>query len=94
MEQTQEQHMAPEHIKAIEEMMQKVNCTKDFVCYRSGLETLCAAKDIGTNLCLECLEPNPLGCQFSLATGDSYLFGDKYLCACPIRVYVCRTLKI
>lgn len=88
------QQVGLEHVRAIEEMMQNLSCPKDFACYRSGLASLCSAKDIGTDICLECLEPNPLSCQFSLATGDSYLFGDTYLCACPIRVYLCRNLNM
>jgi hypothetical protein len=93
MELTQIPQIGREHVKAIERMMEHVSCPKDFACYRSGLEALCSAKDIGTDICLECLEPDPLECEFALATGDSYLFGDTYLCACPIRVYVCRHLK-
>jgi hypothetical protein len=94
MEMMQAQQIGQEHVRAIEKMMENLSCPKDFACYRSGLEALCAAKDIGTDICLECLEADPSGCQFSLATGESYLFGETYLCACPIRVYVCKNLKM
>jgi hypothetical protein len=85
--------MKPEHKKEIEEIIGKMECPKGFRCYESGLEALCSAKDIGTEVCLECLEENPPDCKFALTVGDSYLFGDSYLCACPLRIYICKKLK-
>lgn len=93
MELVHEEEIGQEHLRALERIMEQVECQKDFACYRSGLESLCAAKDIGTDICLECLEAHPENCKFALATGESYLFGDTFLCACPIRVYICKKLK-
>ena len=64
-----------------------LNCPKDFVCYNSGLETLCKAEDIGLETFLLCLEKNPSDCRFSV------VFGDMHFCQCPLRVYIARKLK-
>jgi hypothetical protein len=80
-------------LKEIEKIMEEVACAKDYACYKSGLETLCAAKDIGTDICLECLEEKPQDCKFAMTVGESYAFGEAYLCACPIRVRICKELK-
>ena len=86
--------MEQERKEEIEEIMARMECPKDFRCYHSGLGALCAAKDIGTDIYLECLEENPGDCKFSLTVGDSYAFGDSYLCACPLRIYICKRLKM
>jgi len=93
MEQLKEEPLAQEYVKEIEEIMERMDCPKDFRCYKSGLGNLCAAKDIGTDICLECLEDNPRDCKFSLCVGDSYAFGESRLCACPLRVFICKRLK-
>ncbi|MBW1740448.1 MAG: hypothetical protein JRJ42_04835 [Deltaproteobacteria bacterium] len=93
MEQVHTEQMEQEHKEQIEEIIGHMECPKDFKCYKSGLKVLCAAKDIGTDICLECLEESPQDCKFSLSTGDSYLFGDSYLCACPVRIYICKKLN-
>jgi hypothetical protein len=79
--------------KELEKIMEGVDCPKDFACYKSGLKTICAARDFGTDICLECLEEKPQECKFALTVGESYLFGETYLCACPVRVYICKNFK-
>ncbi len=77
--------------KKIEEMMKTTDCPKDFICYKSGLETLCKAKDFGVRSLLKCLEENPPECLFS-STLKSAL-ETVSLCECPVRVYIYNKLE-
>ena len=73
--------------KEIEEIIGQMKCPKDFRCYKSGLEVLCKAKDIGIDTYLECMEVYPQTCHFSVT------FGYSHLCQCPLRVYIAKKLK-
>jgi len=71
----------------LEEIINGMQCPKDFKCYKSGLEKLCKAKDIGLESFLECLEKEPRKCKFS------FDFGGSYFCGCPLRVYIGKKLR-
>ena len=73
--------------KGIAEIIESLQCSKNFECYKSGFENLCKAKDFGADLFLECLEPSPEKCKFS---SDLESFR---LCQCPLRVYIAKNLK-
>ena len=70
--------------KEIEEIMGRLTCPKDFKCYKSGLDDLCKAQDVGLEEFLECLEENPLECTFSVH------YGAVFYCRCPLRVYIVK----
>jgi hypothetical protein len=78
--------MEQDYNKEIEKIVGCFECPKDFQCYKSGLEVLCEAHDIGLDTYLKCLEKDPRSCQFSVP------FGDGYFCECPLRVYICKKL--
>ena len=71
--------------KKIEEMMETLQCSMDFICYKSGLKTLCKAKDRGLKDYLDCLDES-FNCTFRIP------FGDGHFCKCPIRIYIIREL--
>ena len=73
--------------KEIEKIIGQFECPKDFICYKSGFEVLCKARDIGLESFVECLEEDARDCQFSLR------FGTRYgcLCKCPLRIYIAKT---
>ncbi len=71
----------------IVEIIGHMQCPKDFKCATSGFQNLCLARDCGMDHYLECLENNPLSCKFVI------LFGDRYYCQCPLRVYIAKQLK-
>lgn len=75
------------HKKELEEILNGLQCPKDFACYKSGQEKLCRAEDIGLESFLVCLEKNPADCSFSV------VFGDMFFCQCPLRVYIARKLN-
>lgn len=79
--------MEEDYKRKIEEIIGSMQCQADFKCYKSELEDVCKAKDIGLKECLDCLEDAPLNCKFSLP------FGQAYLCRCPLRVYIVKELK-
>jgi hypothetical protein len=79
--------MKQEEMEKMEEIMGELKCQKDFRCYRSGLEDLCKARDIGLESHLECLEEAPYRCPFSVH------FGRSYYCHCPLRVYIAKKLS-
>jgi hypothetical protein len=70
-----------------EEIMEGMQCPKDFKCTRFTLEELCKAADIGKENCLECLERVPCDCPFVID------FGYARLCRCPLRVYIAKNLE-
>jgi hypothetical protein len=76
-----------DHKKEIENIIGQMRCPKDFVCYKSGLEVLCKAQDVGMESHLVCLEGHPRKCKFSVA------FRSSYFCICPLRVYIAKKLK-
>lgn len=71
----------------IEKIMVEMECSKDFICYRSGFEVLCKAKITGAEPLLECLKGSPQDCEFSTR------FGNSHFCQCPLRVYLAKELK-
>jgi hypothetical protein len=79
--------MKDEDRENIEEIMAGMQCPKNFKCAEGGFEHLCKAKDTGLERCLDCLEEKPSACSFAMS------FGDSYLCQCPLRVYISKTLK-
>jgi hypothetical protein len=79
--------LTKEQKKQIEQIVDGLKCPKDFKCYRSGLENLCRATDIGIESLLECLEDGSHACRFATRVGD------LRLCVCPLRVYIARSLS-
>ena len=73
--------------KDIEEIVDGLKCSKNFICYKSEFKRLCRVKDIGMESFLVCLENNLLECRFSIN------FGDLYFCKCPLRFYIAKKLK-
>ena len=73
--------------KEVEEIIGKIECPKGFLCYQSGFETLCSAKDIGLQKFLLCLNNNPQECTFSIDGGDTYF------CECPLRIYIAKKIR-
>ncbi len=71
----------------IKRIINEIECSKDFVCYKLKIKTLCNAEDIGMKSYLLCLEKQPQKCTFSL------FFVDEYLCKCPIRIFLAKKLK-
>ena len=89
--------MEERHRKKIEELMEEVQCTKDFSCVQSELKELCKIADLDwdelckvTDLGWEdyvCLEESPPECSFASH------FGDSYFCKCALRIYICKHLE-
>jgi hypothetical protein len=75
------------HKEKVAEILDGLQCPKDFECYTSGQERLCKAEDIGLETFLVCLEKNPAACRFSV------VFGGMHFCQCPLRVYIARKLN-
>jgi len=73
--------------RQIKDIINGLQCSKDFVCYTSGQIRLCRAEDIGLDTYLVCLEMNPGECKFAV------IFGDKHFCHCPLRVYIAKKMK-
>ena len=79
--------MERDHKQRIEEIIGTMKCPKNFLCYQSGTESLCRARDIGIESFLVCLESNTGRCEFSVS------FGNSYFCQCPLRVYIAKKLR-
>ena len=71
----------------IDEIRERMKCSKEFQCAESGFKKLCRAKDVGLKLHLLCLEEKSSLCDFALQ------LEEKYYCGCPLRVYLTKSLK-
>ncbi len=78
--------MEEDYRKEIDRIIGEIKCPKDFLCYKSGFDNLCKARDAGLELFLDCLEEKPEECTFSM------LMGSSHMCQCPLRVYICKKL--
>lgn len=62
-----------------------IECSKDFECYKSGLEKLCEVKHIDVYDNIECKSPDAMCC------GHSFLaLGTHRYCKCPLRRYIAQ----
>lgn len=68
----------------IEEIIERIECRRDFECYKSGFQKLCKAHIIGPGALVECLGENQRTCGFSLPLYDTYF------CNCPLRVHIAK----
>ncbi|MHC4721298.1 MAG: hypothetical protein ACYS6I_01175 [Planctomycetota bacterium] len=65
-----------------------MECPKDFICRRSGFENLCKVKDIGMAHLICLGAPTDRICRHTVT------FDCEFLCTCPLRTYIARTLEI
>jgi hypothetical protein len=73
--------------KQIEEIVEGMDCGKEFKCCEDNFANVCRAKDIGIDSFLECLENKPQTCEFSMP------FGNAFFCKCPVRGVIARKLN-
>ncbi len=78
--------MKKKHKHEVSQILNGLKCSKDFLCYTSGLEKLCEAEDIGLEKFLLCLELKAQDCKFSVR------YGGSHFCQCPLRVYISKKL--
>ena len=77
-----------EYRKKIQEIIDRIHCSKNFECIENGFERLCKAKECGLENYLECLERNLIfPCSFMLKVDT------KVFCQCPLRVYIEKKIK-
>ncbi len=82
--------MKEEDRKKIREIINGIQCPKNFRCAESGFENLCKAKDFGDEQRLHCLAAASEPCSFAVM----YDFGIKIrFCQCPLRVYLAKNLS-
>ena len=70
----------------IENIMEQMTCPKNFACLKSESKNICNTEDIGLDDYVECLDPQPTLCRFSIS------FGATYFCKCKMRVHLCKKL--
>jgi len=73
---------------AIKKLLGDIQCPKDFTCVASGMRVLCHAEDVGLVDALKCLEADPGKCPFASSCRG------RWYCACPLRVYLCKHLRV
>jgi hypothetical protein len=73
--------------KKIKKIIDNIECTKDFKCYKSEFEHLCEMKDLGMDSFLKCVDKEATSCTFAI------FFGGAYCCRCPLRIYIAKELK-
>ena len=76
-----------EHKTEIEEIINGMECPKDFECYKSGFEDLCKAQIFRDGELVECLGEISQSCKFS------FNFGLGHICKCPLRRYIAQNFN-
>ena len=79
--------MESDHEKEIKQLIAQFDCPKNFVCYKSGFDSLCKAEDIGYDPYLECCDESSEECMFLLS------YANVRYCDCPLRFYIAKKLK-
>lgn len=72
----------------IEEIINDLECRKDFECYKSGFKNLCKIRIFRDGELCECLETKAWLCKFS------FNFGNGFFCKCPLRKYIAKNFNI
>jgi hypothetical protein len=75
--------------KELQDIVSDLECGKDFICYKSGFETLGKTKeikDIGLKGHFQCLEEDTELCLFSV------VFANRSVCNCPLRIHIAKKL--
>lgn len=79
--------LSQENRVQIQEIMQRMECPKDFACYKSGFQNTCKVQVIVPGKLIECLDESGRACVFGLA------FGSGIYCRCPLRNYAAENLR-
>lgn len=80
-----------EQREKLEEFSRGITCPADFACYDFESKDIFRKLEVGLDEYLECIGcsgEDPAKCQFSLT-----LFGNEYLCTCPIRDYIVKNIE-
>lgn len=80
--------ISQEHEHRIQEIMSKMQCRKDFECYKSGFENLCKVRIICGSKLIECIEKKAQSCEFG------FPFGYGCFCNCLLRKYIAENFKV
>jgi len=75
--------------KTMQEIMGKMSCPESFICAELESEMLCKTKDNGMDAFLDCFAEKRSHCTFTVPFGDN----DNF-CSCPLRVFLCKELKL
>jgi hypothetical protein len=76
--------------KRIQDIIEGMQCPKNFKCVESEFEDLCRARDFGDEKSLQCLEETSPPCPFA----GVYNYGfEMRFCRCPLRVYIAKHLE-
>ena len=85
--------LSHEKNQKLKELMAKMECKKDFECYKHKFENFCDGKLVGEQFVkcerssFECSEKKFQSCDFSVS------FGYGFFCSCPIRIYVAKNFN-
>lgn len=77
-----------ERKKQIEQIINEMDCPKDFVCYKLGFKNLSKISLIANSKRVKCLEGNRLRCKFALH------YGSMTICECPLRYYIAKNFHM
>jgi len=80
--------IAQKHKSKIEQIISDMECTKDFVCHKSGFKKIGKAILIADGERVKCLEENSRLCNFA------FLFGHLTICECPLRNYIAKNFHL
>lgn len=75
------------HLSAIEKIVGKLKCPKDFYCYKSNYNLFSDKENWGVKVYSICLDEKLQECAFSIPARD------HSLCKCPLRDYIAKELQ-
>ncbi len=70
----------------LDNLASRINCTKDFKCYKLEPEEFCKGLDNGEDEYLDCFEEDPKNCEFLISSQG------RHFCKCPLRIYIVEEL--
>ena len=77
-----------EHDKEIQEIIDAMECPRDFACQKSGFKNLSKVEIMAEGKLIECLEENGRHCGLGFTFGAETIF-----CLCPLRGYIARNFN-
>jgi hypothetical protein len=82
--------MQQRHVEALQNIINDMECPRDFQCKERDFKFDCSVRDVGLESHVVCLDTNPIECSHGCPFRNS--FGRSFFCSCPVRVYVAKNV--
>jgi hypothetical protein len=80
--------METEHVTALEQLKEQVQCSRNYQCIGASLDSLCPTKYSAISDMLQCLDDDPAACDFA----KPFSAGVQK-CTCPLRKHIATHIE-